>query len=191
MTEYKRHHSTGQELATVMHSRATASATHLPHMNSGKTYDALLKFIVAEEPSRQDGVIWDQITLSITVAPLDQRQIDLLVEAAASRPMGQLMDTLGRAFLQDSNNIPELVAGSFQGFAAAVAALLRRMLDLRALRGAEFCEAVRRMVEEKWMAREAVPPVEILCARRETERRVLAERFERMNEEKSLEFVNA
>jgi hypothetical protein len=159
-------------------------------MNPGETYDALLKLIVAEEPSSQDGMTWDQITLSMTVAPLDQRQIDLLVEAAGSRLMGQLMDTLGRAFLQDSNNVPELVVGSFQGFAAAVAALPRRMLGLREMRGAEFCEAVRRMVEGRWMAREAVPPVEILCARREAERRVLAERFERMNEEKSWECVD-
>jgi len=64
-------------------------------MDSEEAYDALLKILVAEEPSREDGKIWDQITLSFTVASPDQRQIDLLVEAGANRLMGQLMDTLG------------------------------------------------------------------------------------------------
>jgi len=68
------------------------------------------------------------------------------------------------------------------------------MLDLRAMRGAEFCEVVRRMVEERWVAREAVPPWDVLNARREAElegvRRELNERLARLSNEDSWEFVN-
>lgn len=49
-----------------------------------------------------------------------------------------------------------LTDGSFQGCAAAIAALPQRAVDLRALRGTEFCEVVRRMVEERWVVKEAV-----------------------------------
>ena len=40
---------------------------------------------------------------------------------------------------------------------------------MRALRGAEFCEVVRRMVEERWVVREAVGSWGVVDARREAE----------------------
>jgi hypothetical protein len=113
----------------------------------------------------------------------------MLVEAVASKLIGQFLETLGRAFLQDSNNIANLVTGSFQGYAAAVSVLPQRMVDLRAMRGAEFCEVIRRMVEERRVAREAVLPWHAVNDRRqaelEREVRVLIERVTRPSDGES------
>jgi len=169
------------------------STTHAIPMDSEQAYQALPRLILAEEPDSQDGKTWDRINLSFTVASPDQRHIDLLVEAVANQLMGQFMDTLGRMFMQDSNNMANMITGPFQSYADAVAALPQRMMDLRALRGAEFCEVIRRTIEERWAARDAVPPWHILNARREAgldrERRMLLERVSGLFEEDPREMV--
>lgn len=82
-------------------------------------------------------------------------------------------------FMHDPANLAFLTTGPFQTYAAAIAGMPQRIVDLKALRGAEFCEVVRRMVEERWAVREVVPGWEIIEARREAElerdRRVLME----------------
>ena len=116
-------------------------------MDSDEAYQALLGLILADGPSSQDGMTWDRIALSFTVASPAQRHINYLVDAASNKLLGQLTNTLCRMFMLNSNNMATLADGSFRAYAAAIAALPQRVVDLRALRGAEFCESVGRMVE--------------------------------------------
>lgn len=149
-------------------------------MDSDEAHHALLGLINSEQPSGQNGATWDRITHSFSVALPNQRLIGLLVETTGNQLMGQLADTMCRMFMQDPKNVAMLATGSYQGYAAAVAALPQRMVDLRAARGAEFCEIVRRTIEERWAARDAVPPWHVINDRRETElaheRRMMVER---------------
>lgn len=138
-------------------------------MGSEEAYQALMELILADDPSSQDGQTWDRIGLSFTAASPTQRHINYLSEAASHQLLGQLTDTLCRMFMHDPANLAFLTAGPFQGYAAAIAGMPQRVVDLRALMGAEFCEVVRRMVEERWAVREVVPGWEIIEARREAE----------------------
>jgi len=72
-------------------------------------------------------------------------------------------------FMHDPSDLASLTTGPFQGYAAAIAGMPRRVVELRALRGAEFCEVVRRMVEERWVVRDVVPGWEVIEERREAE----------------------
>lgn len=136
-------------------------------MDPEQAYQALIDLILADEPSAQDGLTWDRIALSFTASPPNQRHINYLVEAASHQLLGQLTDTLCRMFMHDSDNIAALTTGSFRAYVDAIAALPQRVVDLRALRGAEFCEGVRRMVEERSAVRDVVPPWEVIDARRQ------------------------
>ena len=81
--------------------------------------------------------------------------------------------------MYDPSNMTTLTAGPFRGYAAAIAALPQRVVNLRALRGEEFCEGIRRMVEDRLALRDVVPPWDVIDARRqdrlERERRELRE----------------
>ncbi|GAB7334959.1 hypothetical protein MBLNU13_g06832t1 [Cladosporium sp. NU13] len=125
---------------------------HTTLMDSDEAYQALLGLILADEPSSHDGMTWDRIALSFTVASPNQRHINYLIEAASNQLLGQLTDTLCRMFMLNPNDMATLANGAFQAYAAAIAALPQRVVDLRALRGAEFCEVLRRMVEERHTA---------------------------------------
>ena len=114
-------------------------------MDYEEAYQALLGLILAAEPNTQDGLTWDRIAVSFTVTSPSQRHINNLVEAASNQLLAQLTDTLCRMFILDT-----LATEQFQGYVAAIAALPQRVVELRMLRGAEFCEVVRRMVEERW-----------------------------------------
>lgn len=133
-------------------------------MDFEEAYQALLGLILAAEPNTQGGLTWDRIAVSFTVTSPDQRHINYLVEAASNQLLAQLTDTLCRMF-----NMATLPTEPFQGYVAAIAALPQRAVELRMMRGAEFCEAVRRMVEERWMVGEAVPSWDVIMARREAE----------------------
>lgn len=150
-------------------------------MDSDEAYQALLGLILAHEPSSQDGMTWDRIALSLTMASPNQRHINYLVDAASNQLLGQLTDTLCRMFMLNSTDMFTLTDGPFRAYAAAIAGLPQRVVELRALRGAEFCEVVRRMVEERWVVREAVGSWGVVDARREAElereRRELLERI--------------
>ena len=126
-------------------------------------------------------MVWDRIALSFTVASPNQRHINYLVDAASNQLLGQLTDTLCRLFMLISTDMVNLTEGQFRAYAAAIAALPQRVMDMRALRGAEFCEAIRRMVEERRLVRDAVVSWDVVNARREaeleSERRVLLERI--------------
>ncbi|GAB7334960.1 hypothetical protein MBLNU13_g06832t2 [Cladosporium sp. NU13] len=154
---------------------------HTTLMDSDEAYQALLGLILADEPSSHDGMTWDRIALSFTVASPNQRHINYLIEAASNQLLGQLTDTLCRMFMLNPNDMATLANGAFQAYAAAIAALPQRVVDLRALRGAEFCEVLRRMVEERWVVRDAVASWSGVAARREaeleSERRALLERI--------------
>lgn len=79
--------------------------------------------------------------------------------------------------MHDSDNVAALTTGSFRAYVDAIAALPQRVVDWRALRAGEFCEGVRRMVEERLAIRDVVPPWDVIDARRqdrlERERREL------------------
>lgn len=124
-------------------------------MNPDEAYQSLLGLILAPEPTSQDGLTWDRIALTFTTSPPDQTQISYLSEAASSQLLGALTDALCRMFLLGPNNIAYLTTGLFQGNAAAIAGLPRRVVELRALGGAGFCEGVRRMVEERGVVGDA------------------------------------
>jgi hypothetical protein len=70
---YKRHRSNEHDPHYILHSLATTLVAHLNRMDSEEAYDALLKLILADEPSRQDGKTWDQINLSFTVVSPHQK----------------------------------------------------------------------------------------------------------------------
>lgn len=148
-------------------------------MDPEQAYQALIDLILADEPSAQDGLTWDRIALSFTASPPNQRRINYLAEAASHQLLGQLTDTICRMFMHDSDNMAALMTGSFQHYAAGIAALPQRVVDLRALKAAEICEGVRRMVEEIFAVRDVVPPWDVVDARRqeglERERRELME----------------
>ena len=150
-------------------------------MDSDEAYQALLGLILADKPSSQDGITWDRIALSLTLSSPNQRHINYLVDAASNQLLGQLTDTLCRMFMLNSTGMATLTDEPFQGYAAAIAALPQRAVDLRALRGTEFCEVVRRMVEERWVFKEAVESWDVVDARRkaelESERRELLGRI--------------
>lgn len=160
-------------------------------MDSDEAYQALLGLILADEPNSQDGMTWDRIALSLTVSSPNQRHINYLVDAASNQLLAQLTDTLCRMFMLNSSDMASLTDGPFRAYAAAIADLPQRVVDLRALRGAEFCEVVRRMVEERWVAREAVGSWDDVDARREAElereRRELLERIRFSDDEWSRE----
>jgi hypothetical protein len=136
-------------------------------MDSEQAYQSLMDLILADEPSTQDGLTWDRIALSFTAFSPNQRHINYLVEAAFHQLLGQTTDTICRMFMHDSDNIAALTTGSFRGYVDAIAALPQRVVDLRALRGGEFCEGVRRMVEERLAVRDVVPPWDVVDARRQ------------------------
>lgn len=69
-------------------------------------------------------------------------------------------------FLLGPNNIAYLTTGMFQDYAAAIAGLPQRVAELRALRGAGFCEGVRRMVEERGVVGGAAPGWRVVGERR-------------------------
>lgn len=149
-------------------------------MDPEEAYQAVMKLILADEPSNPDGMAWDRIALSFTVSPPNQNHINHLVEAASHQLLGQLTDTLCRMLMHDPNNLAALTTGLFQDCAAAIAGLPQRVVGLRALRGAEFCEGVRRVAEERWVVRDVVPTWEVIGERRDAEldgeRRRLMER---------------
>jgi hypothetical protein len=155
------------------------SATHLTSMDSEEAYQSLMDLILADEPSTQDGLTWDHIALSFTAASPNQRHINYLVEAASHQLLGQLTDTICRMFMHDSDDIAALTTGAFRAYVDAIAALPQRVVDLRALRAAEICEGVGRMVEERFAVRDVVPPWDVVDARRQEgldrERRELME----------------
>jgi hypothetical protein len=155
------------------------SSTHPTPIDSEEAYQALMDLILADEPSTQDGLTWDRIALSFTASSPNQRHINYLVEAASHQLLGQTTDTICRMFMYDSDNIAALTTGAFRAYVDAIAALPQRVVDLRALRGAEFCEGVRRMIEERLAVRDVVPPWDVIDARRqdrlERERRELME----------------
>ena len=145
------------------------SSMHLNPMDFDEAYQALLGLILADEPSSQSGMAWDRIALSFTLALPNQRHINYLVDAASNQLLGQLTDTLCRLFMMNSSDMSTLTEGPFRAYAAAIAALPQRVMDLRAMRGAEFCEFVRRMVEERWVVRDAVASWDTVNSRREEE----------------------
>jgi hypothetical protein len=129
-----------------------------PPMDLDEAYLALGDMIRAKEPAGQDDVLWSWILAAFSVASPNQRHINLLVEAASRQLLWQLTDTLCRLFMLDPNDVHNLAPGLYHDYTVAIAALPLRMLDLRATRGFEFCETVRQTVEERWAARDAVPP---------------------------------
>ena len=153
-------------LIFIPHLLTTMSSPHSSPdmMDCEEAYQALLGLILAAEPNTQDGLTWDRIAVSFTVASPNQRHINCLVEAASNQLLAQLTDTLCRMF-----NMDALAVEQFQGYVATIAALPQRVVELRMLRGAEFCEAVRRMVEQRWVVGEAVPSWGVIMARREAE----------------------
>ena len=157
------------------------SSMHLNPMDFDEAYQALLGLILADEPSRESGMAWDRIALSFTLALPNQSHINYLVDAASNQLLGQLTDTLCRLFMMNSSDMSTLTEGPFRAYAAAIAALPQRVMDLRAMRGAEFCEFVRRMVEERLVVRDAVASWDTVNSRRgeelESERRELLERI--------------
>lgn len=72
-------------------------------------------------------------------------------------------------FLLGPNNIATLTTGVFQDYAAAIAGLPSRVVELRAMKGEAFFEGVRRMVEEKWVVGDAAPGWGVVRGRREAE----------------------
>jgi hypothetical protein len=135
-------------------------------MDSEEAYQSLMDLILADEPSTQDGLTWDRIALSFTASPPNQRHINYLAEAASHQLLGQLTDTICRMFMHDPDNVGDLRTGSFQQYAARIATLPQRVSDLKAMRGFEFCEVVRRMVEERFAVGGVVPPWDVINARR-------------------------
>jgi hypothetical protein len=160
-------------------------------MDADEAYQALLDMIVANEPSDQDDIQWYRIAHSFSTTPPNQRHINILVEAVSNQLLGELTDTLCRSFMQNRNNVGDLVTGLFQDHTAMIAALPQRTLDLRATSGVAFGEIVRRMIWERWEVRDAVPPWDAVHASREVdlagERRMLLEGVEFLCDEGSRE----
>ena len=148
---YKNDYSNQHGLGSTPYPLAAMSSTHLTPMDSEEAYQSLMERILADEPSTQDGLLWDRIALSLTASSPTQRHINYLSEAASHQLLGQLTDTLCRMFMHDSNNLAALTTRLFQGYTAAIAGMPRRVVELRTLRGKEFFEGVRRMVEERWV----------------------------------------
>lgn len=145
------------------------SEANLPPMDSDEAYHALQAMIKSEAPGQQNDMTWNRVMQAFPVRFPYEKHIDMLVEAAGNQLLDQLTDTLRRLFIMNSKNVHRLVTGPYQSYAAAVAALPQRMVDLRSTLGVEFCEIVRQMIAERWAARDAVPPWHVINATREAE----------------------